>query len=177
MYITGIGPAASGALFTWGVSHGYVITPWWTLGVISIIGAIPVFFLVEMDGLNSGKPRSNANNNDSDSDDEDVLPDFDEVDSAIIDGDETLLPKHDGEDAEEAIDTVEGPPLGNAKLRNNSGSGKLLRTGSSGSGRRIRVSSPIGMRGGSVGPGRRFSNGLGQTDLGAGAGGTTFIGR
>jgi hypothetical protein len=159
--LIGIGPALSGALFTWGVEHDYIITPWWTLGLISIIGCIPVFFLVEMDGLNSARANNSDENVFSDSEDEELLQE-----SAIIDGDEVIMRDEDDDILKQGDG---GKTTANGKL--NPGSH------ASGSGGRLRVSSPIGMRGGSVGAGRRFSNGLGQTDLGAGAGGTTFIGR
>ena len=48
------GPALAGATFTVGVDYGYVIVPWWTLAVVSIIGAIPVWWLVEMEGFGGG---------------------------------------------------------------------------------------------------------------------------
>jgi len=44
------GPAATGAAFTWGVGHGYVITPWWLLSFIAALGAVPVWWIVEGDG-------------------------------------------------------------------------------------------------------------------------------
>jgi hypothetical protein len=45
------GPAMSGALFTWGVNHDYIITPWWALGVIAALGAIPIWYIKETDGF------------------------------------------------------------------------------------------------------------------------------
>lgn len=44
------GPASAGAAFTWGVHHGYMITSWWLLGSMALIGAIPAWFIVEGDG-------------------------------------------------------------------------------------------------------------------------------
>lgn len=44
------GPAAVGAVFSWGVEKGYVIAPWWLLGVIAMLGAIPPWFIVEGEG-------------------------------------------------------------------------------------------------------------------------------
>lgn len=58
-----IGPALSGALFTWGVEHDYVITPWWMLAIISAVGIIPVWYIEESDGF--------ADNSVSESEDED----------------------------------------------------------------------------------------------------------
>jgi hypothetical protein len=59
----GIGPALSGALFTWGVEYDYVITPWWMLGIISAIGIVPVWYIEESDGF--------ADNSESEGEDED----------------------------------------------------------------------------------------------------------
>ena len=44
------GPALTGAVFTWGVDHGYMIAPWWLLTVIASIGAIPAFFIIDGEG-------------------------------------------------------------------------------------------------------------------------------
>ncbi|KAI9672341.1 MAG: hypothetical protein M1817_003363 [Caeruleum heppii] len=56
------GPAIGGTTFSLGVQWGYVIFPWWTLAVLAAIGAVPVWFLIEMEGF-GGTP--------SESDDED----------------------------------------------------------------------------------------------------------
>jgi hypothetical protein len=40
-----------GWLFSAGVEAGYVIAPWWTFGVVGIIAAVPVWFLVEGEGF------------------------------------------------------------------------------------------------------------------------------
>ncbi|SPQ18812.1 ea73b43c-9629-4714-a883-43897362c394 [Thermothielavioides terrestris] len=45
-----IGPAAVGAVFSWGVREGYAIAPWWLLGTVALLGAIPPLFIVEADG-------------------------------------------------------------------------------------------------------------------------------
>jgi MFS family permease len=46
-----VGPAMGGSLFTLGVKHGYIILPFWTLTVISLIGSIPTWWLVEGKGF------------------------------------------------------------------------------------------------------------------------------
>jgi len=151
-----LGPFISGAAFTWGLSKGYVITSWWTLATISVVGAIPVWWLIEMDGFNSIN-----DSDDEDDEDEDILSVIDEEPGAIIAGDESL----DFQDDEEAIDSVEGAPLRPTNSRSLS-IPRLER----------RMSSPLGVRGGSVGPGgdRRLSNGLGYSNFGQGTGGTAF---
>jgi Major Facilitator Superfamily len=85
----GVGPMLSGALFTWGVKHGYVITPWWTLAAIAALGIIPVWCLEEMDGLNSLQESK-----DDDGEEERLLAinDEDQEDRAIIGGGEVVLP-------------------------------------------------------------------------------------
>ncbi|KAF6838620.1 major facilitator superfamily transporter [Colletotrichum plurivorum] len=45
------GPAAAGAAFSWGVRQGYVITAWWFLAFTAIVGAIPIYMLVDSDAL------------------------------------------------------------------------------------------------------------------------------
>ncbi|KAK3362690.1 major facilitator superfamily domain-containing protein [Lasiosphaeria hispida] len=45
-----VGPAVAGAVFSIGVQRGYMIAPWWLLGSISALGAIPAWFIVEGDG-------------------------------------------------------------------------------------------------------------------------------
>ncbi|KAK4216546.1 hypothetical protein QBC37DRAFT_397514 [Rhypophila decipiens] len=58
------GPAMTGAVFSWGVQHGYVIAPWWFLCCIAIVGAIPSFFIVDGDG-----PTRSLDSESEDSDD------------------------------------------------------------------------------------------------------------
>ncbi|OAA68187.1 major facilitator superfamily transporter [Niveomyces insectorum RCEF 264] len=41
------GPAMTGAAFTWGVRHGYVVTGWFFLAIVAVIGAISTLFLDE----------------------------------------------------------------------------------------------------------------------------------
>lgn len=48
-----VGPAAAGAVFSWGVKEGYAIAPWWMLALIAMVGAVPPWFIVEGDGPTS----------------------------------------------------------------------------------------------------------------------------
>ncbi|KAF2488310.1 MFS general substrate transporter [Lophium mytilinum] len=66
------GPAIGGGMFTMGVKHGYIITPFWILGAISLLAAIPTFFLIEGKGF--------ANDEEVDSDDPDALLTSDDED-------------------------------------------------------------------------------------------------
>jgi hypothetical protein len=45
------GPAVGGGLFSWGIKRGYVIVPFWTLSAISLLAAIPTWWLVEGKGF------------------------------------------------------------------------------------------------------------------------------
>ncbi|KAL9029576.1 MAG: hypothetical protein Q9196_002206 [Gyalolechia fulgens] len=45
------GPAIGGAMFEVGAVHGWAILPWWVLAGFAVLGAIPVWWLVEMDGF------------------------------------------------------------------------------------------------------------------------------
>ena len=45
------GPSIGGTTFTLGISIGYVIIPWWILAAFAALGAVPVWWLVEMEGF------------------------------------------------------------------------------------------------------------------------------
>ncbi|KAJ5678840.1 glutamate carboxypeptidase [Penicillium macrosclerotiorum] len=44
------GPALIGAAFSFGVKKGYVIIPWWLLGVLGFGSVVPSFWIVEQEG-------------------------------------------------------------------------------------------------------------------------------
>lgn len=69
------GPALAGATFTAGVDIGYVVISWWTLALVAVIGAVPVWYLVEMEGFGGG--------DDDDDDDDDYDSDEEEGDGEI----------------------------------------------------------------------------------------------
>ena len=56
------GPAIGGAMFEVGAVKGWAILPWWTLAGFAILGAIPVWWLVEREGL--GGSRADGGNGD-----------------------------------------------------------------------------------------------------------------
>lgn len=62
-----LGPASTGAVFTWGVDHGYVVASWFYLAAFAVAGAVPVFLIVEGDGPSSSS--SSASSVDDSSDD------------------------------------------------------------------------------------------------------------
>lgn len=184
-----VGPAMGGGAFTWGVERGYVITPWWMLGVIAAFGAIPIWYLVEMEGF-SKSAEDSSDSSDTEDLDEDGLPNIvEDREGEILEGDEVL----DWDPNEEALDTVDGPVLSRVQSRKSVdgkrysidsgfGAGSSGKRSSVDGGRNSisklerRMSSPIGIRGGSVGPGggRRLSNGLAASNFGQGTGGTSF---
>jgi len=169
-----IGPAMGGAAFTWGLERGYVITPWWLLGIIACIGAIPIWYLVEMEGFS--KASEDSSSDDEDEESSSLLDALDEEHSPdILEGDEIEVDGYD--EYEEALDTVDGPSLYRTTSKKSSGTGTSRRTSDSDGLTSLerRMSSPIGIRE-SVGPGggRRLSNGLAASNLGQGTGGTSF---
>jgi hypothetical protein len=161
------GPALGGAAFTWGLEHGYVITPWWLLGGIAVIGAIPIWYLVEMEGFSKTDTDSSSSSGDEGEDEGLAMVDEDFA-GEILAGDEPLAWGAD----EEALDIVDGPPLSRQQSRR---SGERRRSSHIERFER-RLSSPIGLRGEVVGPGggRRLSNGLAASNMGQGTGGTSF---
>jgi len=54
------GPAIGGWTFTLGLDVGYGILPWWTLAALAIFAAMPVWWLVEMEGFGNGTGGANA---------------------------------------------------------------------------------------------------------------------
>lgn len=76
------GPALAGATFSAGVDIGYVIICWWTLALVGVLGAVPVWALVEMEGF----ARSSSDADDSDDeDDEDAAEEDDDFDDDFDD--------------------------------------------------------------------------------------------
>lgn len=45
------GPAATGAAYSWGISRGYLITAYWFLALTALMGAVPIYMLVDSDAL------------------------------------------------------------------------------------------------------------------------------
>ena len=174
------GPAIGGGLFTWGVKRGYVIVPFWTLTVISLVASIPTWWLVEGKGFGGG--------DDSETEEED--------ESAIEDEENRTAPRAIFEDVTARSESEFGEPgtiLSYTSTRRSSAaatsdagedddvddlerrrsSTQLQGVGSysRGSNVRRRSSIPIGMGKGL----RRYSSNLGST--GIDASGTSWGGR
>jgi hypothetical protein len=84
------GPAICGAAFTWGAREGWIIVPWWVLSVIAAIGAIPGYWLVEMEGFGSVK-------NDEDEEEEEEEDEI-ERETAVVFGDDTVRGREEDAD-------------------------------------------------------------------------------
>jgi len=67
------GPVVAGNVFTLGVKHGYVVAPFWLLGMLAAVGAVPCWWLTEGEGFgdDDSEPTYAA-------DEEDVKGDEDE---------------------------------------------------------------------------------------------------
>jgi hypothetical protein len=64
-----VGPASTGAIFTWGADNGYIMSSFAFLTLISLIGVLPPFFIVDGDG-----PKATPDGSDSeDTDDQEDL--------------------------------------------------------------------------------------------------------
>ncbi|KAF2216714.1 hypothetical protein CERZMDRAFT_108680 [Cercospora zeae-maydis SCOH1-5] len=60
------GPAIGGAVFSLGVKKGYVIAPWWLQSATAVIGAIPIWWLVEGEGFGGDDEVSDEEDEDED---------------------------------------------------------------------------------------------------------------
>lgn len=59
-----VGPGVAGWMFTVGVSRGWVILPWWVLALFAAAGAVPVWWIVEMDGPGTSSGRDSSDGED-----------------------------------------------------------------------------------------------------------------
>ena len=155
------GPAIGGTTFTLGVNIGYGILPWWTLAAFAVLAALPVWWLVEMEGF-GGAPESDDEDDEAEGDGHPFTEGETEGCTLATNmGAEPHAPdsndNYNDEDDDFAVEeSALLDPQGLSKTLSHSSqrlkSGSLPR----------RMSNPIGMRD-SVGPGggRRLSNGLG----------------
>lgn len=174
------GPAIGGGMFTWGVKRGYVIVPFWTLTVISLIASIPTWWLEEGEGFGGGGDE------DEDEDDESTLED-EETATAPRSIPEDIAVRSESEFGEigpilsytstrrssvaMSSEAGEGDDLDDVEGRRSSNQLQGVRSHSRGSRVRRRSSVPIGMGKGL----RRYSSNLGST--GVDASGTSWGGR
>jgi MFS family permease len=66
------GPALTGLTFTVGVDAGYVIISFWMLATVAILGAIPVFWLVEMEGFGGDEDDSDDSEGEDETEDDTI---------------------------------------------------------------------------------------------------------
>jgi len=73
------GPVLGGNLFTLGVKHRVVGVPFWVLGALAVVGAVPAFWLVEGDGFGDDGEEEveGTKEDDGEDDDEDAKGGFD----------------------------------------------------------------------------------------------------
>lgn len=164
------GPAAIGGLFTWSLKKGYLVIPFWTLSLISLLAFIPTLWLEEGKGFGD----------DPDSDSDSVLSAtapsvefIDEQDEAAFSeseyGEPTHLLSHASTRDSEVLTTDdevdpddEGSAQRNRGRRGTASSARGMRTQSRSVRRRSSV--PMGMGVGF----RRLSSNIGSTGIGAG---------
>lgn len=174
------GPSIGGLSFTVGIEIGYMILPWWTLAAFASLGAIPVWWLIELDGFGGSDESSDSENEIDEAIDEEE-PDF-PIRSITPTITNNTIVEEPEEGEEDDFAFIDSPLLSERLSKTVSRSSGLHPGSASASGSRRnsfsmlrRMSSPVGMRE-PVGPGggRRLSNGLGQSMDGLGTGGTSF---
>ena len=154
-----IGPAVIGWLFSVGVSKGYMIIPLWALAGFAVLGAITPWWLVEMEGFNSGE-----DNDDKDDDTENIM--YTEAEDERGSNNPIDLGSLAETFTPEDSTTIGSTNLSKTTSRTSEGQHFLPLK---------RISSPIGMKG-NVGPGGsdKLSNGLGPTRSGYEASGASL---
>jgi hypothetical protein len=55
-----VGPASTGWAFSWGADNSYAVTAWFFLASVALVGAIPVFMIVEGEGPTASVENSDA---------------------------------------------------------------------------------------------------------------------
>lgn len=71
-----IGPALGGAMFEVGADQGWAILPWWVLAGFAVVGAIPVWWIVEVDGFGGSEDNSD---DEADQDEQPEVPQAEET--------------------------------------------------------------------------------------------------
>ena len=175
------GPALSGATFSAGVDAGFVVVPWWTLAGVAVIGAVPVWALVEMEGFGGNSDDDDSVDLD-DEDDEDDEYTANNVDrgiaktSSIASGDTHSRKSSAPVLIEDVFDDNDDILPGSHTLSPTISRGSQPRPHRQNSHNQLRrIASPIGLGPGVIPTGsRRYSSDLGATRSGLGVGGTSF---
>lgn len=110
-----LGPASTGALFTWGADHGYVVTAWFFLMFIAILGTIPAYLVEEGEGPSaSASASSSAENSDTENDQASsssstiLLPEDSAIGSEDEEEEELPLTKTKSRSVEQSYGTMSG---------------------------------------------------------------------
>lgn len=100
-----LGPASTGAVFTWGADNGYMVTPWFYLMFVAILGAIPAYMAVDGKGPTASAESSDAEDDESTDSSTLLLPE----DSAIASDseDEDFEPSSKGK-SQQSYGTMNG---------------------------------------------------------------------
>ena len=169
------GPALAGEAFTQGVDIGYVIISFWFLACIAVIAAIPMWFLVEMEGFNARGTVDEDESEDDEDDEDDAKASSSDPHHGL--GEQirktTVTTYTTPEDVFDEPDDVPESSglLSRTNTRSSRGGGGSRRTSLD----IRRVPSPIGLGPQGVGGrSRRFSSDLGATRSGFGTGGTSY---
>jgi hypothetical protein len=171
------GPAIGGGLFTWGAKRGYVIVPFWTLTVISLVASVPTWWLEEGKGFGGDDEESEDEEGESTLDDEETatapraIPEEAAVRSESEFGEPGAILSYTSTRRSSAAISDEDDEINDLERRRSSTRLQGTRSHSRGSNVRRRSSIPIGMGKGL----RRYSSNLGST--GVDASGTSWGGR
>ncbi|KHN96816.1 Major Facilitator Superfamily protein [Metarhizium album ARSEF 1941] len=84
-----LGPASTGLAFTWGAKNGYVVTAYFFLAAMAVLGAIPVFWVVEGNGPTASAEDSDAEDNETLVNSSRVLADESAIDDSAIESEES----------------------------------------------------------------------------------------
>jgi MFS family permease len=99
------GPYIGGRTFTWGAESGYIISAWWLMAGVAVLGHISTWWLVEMDGYTTIEKES-------DDDHEYIKLDSREDPSRTsLDANNAVSLDEEDESEDEFDDLVEGKPL------------------------------------------------------------------
>ncbi|KAG5995277.1 hypothetical protein E4U43_003050 [Claviceps pusilla] len=60
-----LGPASTGYAFTWGAKHGYIVTAYFFLAFMALLGGIPLLWIVEGDGPAAWAESSDGEDNET----------------------------------------------------------------------------------------------------------------
>lgn len=60
-----LGPFSTGVVFDWGAEQGFILSAYWFLGLVAVLGAIPVYLIVEGEGPTASTDSSDSEDADS----------------------------------------------------------------------------------------------------------------